>query len=324
MAPHRIGPINSVQEFMEAVWREPPRDNTAIRIFRGQIENWPLLPKLFRSDRRPQELRDLEYSLMRQFRERCFYLLPSEPEGQYDMMSLAQHHGLPTRLLDWSSNPLMGLFFAVDTLEPSRPTVWIHDASQEQVEDGKILNLQAGIKEGNSTTILNPSRHSQRVVAQAGLHTVHRLDGTGDGNLAVRAMNETEDANRLTLITIAPQKAKHIKHELKSMGIHGATVYGDLTSVCREIQDDLEIPFGMRRDGQYWVKRQHEMQVHVLATLLVNGLELVVGTPYLCLYEPNEHGNTVGGASPLSQELLNDAKKRARLYSFDYRVKNPV
>jgi hypothetical protein len=54
-------------------------------------------------------------------------------------------------------------------------------------------------------------------------------------------MNEAEDAAFLTVIAIEPQRARAIKRELRYMGIHSATVYGDLTSVCREIHDDLEL-----------------------------------------------------------------------------------
>lgn len=234
---------------MEAIWKEPLRENTVMRIFRGQTDDWPLLPKLFRTDRTQNELRNLEHMLMCLFEQRCLFLLPSVPEGQYDKMSLAQHYGLPTRLLDWSSNPLMALFFAVDTLEPAQPTVWVYDVSQEQRDAGNTLNRETFIQDHKLTPILNPSRHSQRVVAQAGWHTVHSLPGAEDDSVRVQPMNEADDAKRLTSVTIEPQKARAIKRELWDMGIHSATVYGDLTSVCREIQDHLEIPSGMRGTG---------------------------------------------------------------------------
>ena len=105
------------------------------------------------------------------------------------------------------------------------------------------------------------------------------------------------------------------------MGIHAATVYGDLTSVCKEIQDELDVPFSMRRQDKHLVKRQHIAQVDVVALLLLNGKHLKPGDTYQWMYRPDDSGWSVGvRGEQLDAELLKEAIKRARLYdhSFHY------
>jgi hypothetical protein len=87
MEPHRIGPIQSVQEFMEKIRNEPRTSDTVKRIFRGQADEWDLLPRLFRADREPQEFEVLEEKLLTEFKARSPYLLPSTPSEPLDWLS---------------------------------------------------------------------------------------------------------------------------------------------------------------------------------------------------------------------------------------------
>ena len=232
-----LGTISSVQEFMQAVWSHEPKEKTAIRMYRGQADNqWTLVPKLFRMEGRIAYLKSIESRIESVFLERCLYLMPSYPAKCYDKLSLYQHYGLPTRLLDWSSNPLMGLYFAVDSLEPPRPIVWVYDGTQRQHLYGVAHNQEKPLNHSEDIVIIKPVTHSYRVVAQAGWHTVHPFGTTQVALL------------RLASVNVAPDKAGDIKKELRNMGIHAATVYGDLTSVCKELQDDLQIPLSARRD----------------------------------------------------------------------------
>ncbi len=253
MTPNKIDPVSSIREFMEVIWEKPPDDDIGQRIYRGQSNDWPLLPKLFRpevlrtntGDRSPSRL---EEQLMEQFRERSPYLVPSSPTLIYDMMSLAQHYGIPTRLLDWTSNPLMALFFAAEGVTPPSPIVYIYDGTQKQLEFGEACR-RAPRLDPAATVIVRPAAHSHRIVAQAGWHTLHSLTLGIYQTGKMRPMWLTEQPNRLAKIPIEPQKAGSIKRELRDMGIHAATVYGDLASVCREIQDDLGIPSDIRREA---------------------------------------------------------------------------
>lgn len=57
-------------------------------------------------------LREYENETLNRFKLRVGPDLSYTPKNDWEWLSLAQHHGLPTRLLDWTSSPLMALYFA--------------------------------------------------------------------------------------------------------------------------------------------------------------------------------------------------------------------
>ena len=61
-------PVENVRQFMEAIWTNTSKQDTARQFFRGQTKRWSLLPKLYRDPlRESQALKTLGDGLARSY-----------------------------------------------------------------------------------------------------------------------------------------------------------------------------------------------------------------------------------------------------------------
>src|ERR1700689_1839987 len=95
----------SVKEFLERVWDRSPPPDTHIILYRGQFQDLALLPKLSRSPNPPKKVQECEPAMLRSLKNVTPHLRPSQPGNDWDFLSLGQHHGMSTRMSDWSANP---------------------------------------------------------------------------------------------------------------------------------------------------------------------------------------------------------------------------
>ena len=111
------------------VWDEKIMRYRANRIYRGAADkDWRLVPSLNRVC--AHDL-GLEQAVIRSFRKYGYADL-AQYTGFWQLLPVAQHYGLPTRLLDWSYSPLVAAHFATeDTDAYDRDgAIWCIDATE--------------------------------------------------------------------------------------------------------------------------------------------------------------------------------------------------
>lgn len=222
--------INHVEAIKQA---EQKNGNSADFIFRGQPVDKPLLPKLGRVVPKGNRA-NIEQLMFKEFQRTSISLSDLSPESDWDFLSLAQHHGLPTRLLDWTYSALAGLFFAVadhpaDEWEPDDAVVWLLKTRKEDFIDETTREKPF---DKGETKIFRPKLITRRIAVQGGLFTVHRLSRE---DTFVPVDNNKHFKHRLHKFTIPAANFGDMQEDLNGCGINRFTLFPDLDGLCNHL-----------------------------------------------------------------------------------------
>lgn len=234
--------------------------------YRGQsVGDWELEPKVLRAnfidaatpgkgstamnEQWPGEVR--EQGILRDFHRMASSLVPAETT-KAALYMLAQHHGLPTRLLDWTTNALVGLFNAVSSpgrddvdgaifvinahdLVPAEhacrrehPTLGPVITAEDQPLEATVRYLFGGGERPDKGLIwpLLPTLHQGRMFQQAACFTLHM-----PGAPPLR-----EQSPRIDKLVVPAESKRELYVALRRLGINWATLFPDLDHIAREIR----------------------------------------------------------------------------------------
>ena len=199
--------------------------------------------------------RQREDRALRIFRRKAHIYLPDASVLVDDIRCLAlmQHHGAPTRLLDFTKSPFVAAFFALYRATKSSavfaldtPTLWRAAPSnaptlQREIIDPRINgNFERYFATNDKEVIWvgEPEEMDRRLVAQSGTFV---MPGVLDKSLDEIIRRYESDGALIKKIILPPSIREEAMLSLYRMNITHATLFPDLDGLSRSIGYELEI-----------------------------------------------------------------------------------
>ncbi|MCJ2368219.1 FRG domain-containing protein [Aeromonas dhakensis] len=237
-------------------------------VFRGQREaTWGLRTSLER-DFNGLAPTFFEMQVVEKFQQRAPHYIKSglKPSGLMEWLALMQHHGAPTRLLDWTFSPYVSAYFALAN-STGESAVWAVDYSWLKMESASIIAKSKTIKSDQAGGIITdtwfnklnflelihndeeklivpmiPKTLNERQIIQQGLFLFgSHKEYSFEGNLLAYKDKGLKD--HLFKFNLDCKLRRDALYDLRLMNITSATLFPGLDGLAQSIS--LEIQLGV-------------------------------------------------------------------------------
>jgi len=233
-------------------------------LFRGHAcADWKLQPTLERileSVGWSPELAEKceEYSLHK-FSSKAHHYIDRNtlPNTKLGWLSLMQHHGIPTRLLDFTESPFIALFFSLGQIDNAdrQCAIWALDYRGLLKSSIEYLQNNSKFEYNYSSAQMNPDDAYDKIL-DSGSHDILWVTEPKISNLRMERQKGTFllscniQKRIVDLIPMLPPQSIHkivvkrsLMHEiytmLKGMGINHSILYGNLDGLAKDLRDEL-------------------------------------------------------------------------------------
>ena len=210
--------INSFGELHEIIEKYDARTV----IYRGMKSvQYPLIPKIGRIVP-PDSAKSKEWNekeILRLFKEQSLPYLDFMPTNDWDWLALGQQYGLPTRLLDWTGNPLVACYFAVEQKSEDDSVIYAY-RNQSYID---VEEHQDPFKYRQVGKFI-PRHLTRRITTQGGLFTIHPDP------------HQTFTSEDMDKIVLPNQIRASLKETLNRYGVDRFSMFPGLDSLAAHIE----------------------------------------------------------------------------------------